>query len=57
MLVVVCFKVIEGYILLDSLGDYLYIFDELFCLMVVVGEKLGYFDLVLECLVDYVENC
>lgn len=57
MLVVVCVKVIEGYIFFDSFGDYLYVFDELFCFMVVVGEKFGYFDFVFECLVDYVENC
>lgn len=57
MMMVVCSKVVEGYILVDVLVEFFSVFDDFFCVMVVVGEKLGYFDIVFNCLVDYIECC
>lgn len=41
---VVCLKVVEGYMFVDGMSEFLYVFDDLYCVMVVVGEKLGYLD-------------
>lgn len=56
MIAAVRSKVTEGYPLADSLGDYPYVFDELYLSMVAAGEKSGHLDTVLERLADYVEN-
>ncbi|WPC73977.1 type II secretion system inner membrane protein GspF [Vibrio porteresiae] len=56
MMAAVRSKVTEGYTLSDSLGDYPYVFDELFRSMVAAGEKSGHLDAVLERLADYAEN-
>ncbi len=56
MLMGVRAKVVEGYTLADSLGDYPLIFDNLFCSMVAAGEKSGHLDTVLERLADYAEK-
>ncbi|WP_375752155.1 type II secretion system inner membrane protein GspF [Vibrio sp. HN007] len=56
MLMGVRSKVVEGYPLADSLGDYPHIFDELFRSMVAAGEKSGHLDVVLNRIADYVEN-
>ena len=49
-------KVIEGYPLADSFGEYPHVFDDLFCSMVAAGEKSGHLDTVLNRLADYAEN-
>lgn len=49
-------RVVEGYTLADSLGDYPHVFDELFRSMVAAGEKSGHLDAVLNRLADYAEN-
>lgn len=49
-------RVVEGYTLSDSLGDYPHVFDQLFRAMVAAGEKSGHLGPVLERLADYVEN-
>ncbi|WP_434357487.1 type II secretion system inner membrane protein GspF [Parasalinivibrio latis] len=49
-------RVVEGYSLADSLGEYGHVFDELFRAMVAAGEKSGHLDTVLNRLADYVEN-
>lgn len=54
-MMVVCSKVVEGYGLVDVFVEFFSVFDDLFRVMVVVGEKLGYLDMVLNCLVDYIE--
>ena len=56
MLTSVRARVVEGYTLSDSLGDYPHIFDNLFRSMVAAGEKSGHLGAVLERLADYVEN-
>ncbi|MDG3086854.1 type II secretion system inner membrane protein GspF [Vibrio hannami] len=56
MLMGVRSRVVEGYTLADSLGDYPHIFDELFRSMVAAGEKSGHLDVVLNRIADYVEN-
>ncbi|MFD2179142.1 type II secretion system inner membrane protein GspF [Veronia pacifica] len=56
MMTAVRARVVEGYTLSDSLGDYPHIFDQLFCAMVAAGEKSGHLGPVLERLADYVEN-
>ncbi|CAM2874964.1 type II secretion system inner membrane protein GspF [Vibrio rarus] len=56
MLVSVRSKVVEGYTLADSMGEYPAVFDDLFCSMVAAGEKSGYLDSVLERLADYAEK-
>lgn len=49
-------RVVEGYTLSDSLGDYPHVFDQLFRAMVAAGEKSGHLGPVLERLADFVEN-
>ncbi|WP_325891148.1 type II secretion system inner membrane protein GspF [Grimontia sp. NTOU-MAR1] len=49
-------RVVEGYTLSDSFGDYPHVFDQLFRAMVAAGEKSGHLGPVLERLADYVEN-
>lgn len=49
-------KVIEGYPLAESFGEYPHVFDDLFCSMVSAGEKSGHLDTVLNRLADYAEN-
>ncbi|SKA49548.1 type II secretion system inner membrane protein GspF [Enterovibrio nigricans] len=49
-------RVVEGYTLADSLGDYPHVFDQLFRSMVAAGEKSGHLGPVLDRLADYVEN-
>lgn len=56
MLVSVRSRVVEGYTLSDSLGDYPHVFDDLFRAMVAAGEKSGHLDTVLDRLADYAEN-
>ncbi|WP_391088785.1 type II secretion system inner membrane protein GspF [Vibrio sp. NH-UV-68] len=56
MMATVRSKVTEGYPLVESLGQYPHIFDELYCSMVAAGEKSGHLDTVLARLADYVEN-
>lgn len=56
MLMGVRSRVVEGYTLADSLGDYPHVFDELFCSMVAAGERSGHLDNVLDRLADYAEN-
>ena len=56
MLVGVRSRVVEGYTLSDSLGDYPHVFDDLFRAMVAAGEKSGHLDKVLDRLADYAEN-
>lgn len=56
MMVAVRSRVVEGYTLSDSLGDYPHVFDDLFRAMVAAGEKSGHLDTVLDRLADYAEN-
>ncbi|BCL68200.1 General secretion pathway protein F [Vibrio nigripulchritudo MADA3029] len=56
MLVAVRSRVVEGYTLAESFGDYPHVFDDLFCAMVAAGEKSGHLDKVLDRLADYAEN-
>ncbi|WED21927.1 type II secretion system inner membrane protein GspF [Vibrio sp. JC009] len=49
-------RVVEGYMLAESLADYPQVFDELFRAMVAAGEKSGHLDTVLNRLADYAEN-
>lgn len=48
MFFVVCVKVFEGYSLVGSLCEFFIVFFELYWVIVVVGEYVGYFGLVLE---------
>jgi general secretion pathway protein F len=56
MLVAVRSRVVEGYTLAESFGDYPHVFDDLFCAMVAAGEKSGHLNKVLDRLADYAEN-
>ena len=49
-------KVMEGYSLAHSLGEYPHVFPELYRATVGAGEQTGRLDLVLEKLADYTEN-
>ena len=56
MMMAVRSKVVEGHSLADSMGDFPYVFDQLFRAMVAAGEKSGHLDTVLERLADYTEK-
>lgn len=56
MLMAVRSKVVEGYTLADSMGEFPSAFDSLFCAMVAAGEKSGHLDTVLNRLADYTEK-
>lgn len=56
MMMAVRTKVVEGHSLADSMGDFPYVFDQLFRAMVAAGEKSGHLDTVLERLADYTEK-
>ncbi|WP_150137599.1 type II secretion system inner membrane protein GspF [Candidatus Enterovibrio escicola] len=56
MLTAVRTRVVEGYTLSESLGNYPHVFDQLFRAMVAAGEQSGHLGLVLERLADYVEK-
>ncbi|PCS21129.1 type II secretion system inner membrane protein GspF [Candidatus Enterovibrio escicola] len=56
MLTAVRARVVEGYTLSESLGNYPHVFDQLFRAMVAAGEQSGHLGLVLERLADYVEK-
>ncbi len=49
-------KVMEGYSLAQAMGEYPYVFPELYRATVAAGEQTGRLDLVLEKLADYTEN-
>lgn len=49
-------KVMEGYSLAHAMGEYPYVFPELYRATVAAGEQTGRLDLVLEKLADYTEN-
>ncbi len=56
MILAVRSRVVEGYTLADSMGEFPHIFDELFCAMVAAGEKSGHLEKVLDRLADYTEQ-
>ena len=49
-------RVMEGYSLAQAMGEYPYVFPELYRATVAAGEQTGRLDLVLEKLADYTEN-
>ena len=49
-------KVMEGYALAQAMGEYPYVFPELYRATVAAGEQTGRLDIVLEKLADYTEN-
>lgn len=49
-------KVMEGYSLAQAMGEYPYVFPELYCATVSSGEQTGHLDIVLEKLADYSEK-
>ena len=49
-------KVMEGYALTQAMGEYPYVFPELYRATVAAGEQTGRLDIVLEKLADYTEN-
>lgn len=49
-------KVLEGYALAQSLGEFPYVFPELYRATIAAGEQTGKLDLVLEKLADYTER-
>ncbi len=56
MMVTVRSKVMEGYSLANSLGEYPRAFPGLYCATVAAGESAGHLDLVLARLADYTET-
>ncbi len=56
MMIAVRSKVMEGYTLADSLGDFPRAFPRLYRSTVAAGEHAGHLDLVLNRLADYTEN-
>ncbi|OEY67544.1 type II secretion system inner membrane protein GspF [Marinobacter sp. X15-166B] len=56
MMIAVRSKVLEGYTLADSLGDFPRAFPRLYRSTVAAGEHAGHLDLVLNRLADYTEN-
>ena len=49
-------KVMEGYALAQAMGEYPYVFPELYRATVAAGEQTGRLDVVLEKLADYTES-
>ena len=49
-------RVLEGYTLADSLGDFPFAFPKMYCTTVAAGEESGHLDAVLERLADFTES-